>query len=169
MESDLSSSDGALRMLFVEDVELLDKGILMSSGLSLWEESRRSALSDPCGGCAARIELFLHRFAHFMGSFVCGFWRHARESRSLQSILIRHILHWRRPPWKYTYICLCACASVRKNDLLRTQTLKRRSCAWHTCHIQGLIQGLTSGLTQRKSHLCKIESLYQFPQIPSSS
>lgn len=58
MESDLSSSDGALRMLFVEDVELLDKGILMSSGLSLWEESRRSALSDPCGGCAARTEIF---------------------------------------------------------------------------------------------------------------
>lgn len=30
MESDLSSSDGALRMLFVEDVEPLDRGILTS-------------------------------------------------------------------------------------------------------------------------------------------
>lgn len=34
MESDLSSSDGALRMLLVEDVELPDRGILMSSGPS---------------------------------------------------------------------------------------------------------------------------------------
>lgn len=35
MESDLSSSDGALRMLFVEDVEPLDRGISMSFGVSL--------------------------------------------------------------------------------------------------------------------------------------
>lgn len=32
-ESDLSSSDGALRMLFVEDVEPLDWGISMSSAV----------------------------------------------------------------------------------------------------------------------------------------
>lgn len=58
MESDLSSSDGALRMLFVEDVELLDRGILMSSGLS-WVTGK--SVSDPCGGSAARTELF---FSH---------------------------------------------------------------------------------------------------------
>lgn len=34
MESDLSSSDAALRMLLVEDVELLESGILTSSSVA---------------------------------------------------------------------------------------------------------------------------------------
>lgn len=168
MESDLSSSDGALRMLFVEDVELLDKGILMSSGLSLWEESRRSALSDPCGGCAARTELFFTGLLILWGHlFAASDVTHANLALINQFSLDTSYTDADRP--ENIHICLCGCVSVRKNDLLRTQTLKRLSCAGHTCHIQGLIRGLTSGLRQRKSHLCKIESLYQITQNPSSS
>lgn len=54
-----------------------------------------------------------------------------------------------RPGNIHIYVSPCVCVSVRKNDLLRTQTRKRRSCTGHSCHSQGLIRGLASGLTQR--------------------
>lgn len=58
MESDLSSSDAALRMLFVEDVELLESGILTSLLSCLgaskcdWSHSAAVALSRPPRLCA---------------------------------------------------------------------------------------------------------------------
>lgn len=62
MESDLSSSDAALRMLFVEDVELLESGIFRSlfsvrcqGDAEVTESWWRSV--DLCG-CAVRRELF---------------------------------------------------------------------------------------------------------------
>lgn len=85
MESDLSSSDAALRMLFVEDVELLESGILTSLLSCLgaskcdWSHSAVVALSRPPRLCCAQKSFhFPDRFPLFMGSFVCSFWRQTR-------------------------------------------------------------------------------------------
>lgn len=62
MESDLSNSDAALRMLFVEDVELLESGIFTRKSLVLAYESvtevrAAAALFRSYFDCAERTEL----------------------------------------------------------------------------------------------------------------
>ena len=154
MESDLSSSDGALRRLFVEDVELLDRCILMSSGLSLWEESRRSrcTLGSLRWLSGAHRAFPLPWFAHFMGSFVWG----VLTSRTLISLLSisAHQTHptLAQPALKIyiLFMCFCGCVCVSVCVKMTFYAhVKSEVKAGHTCHVQGLIRGLTLGLTQR--------------------
>lgn len=90
MESDLSSSDIALRMLFVEDVELLESGILSRRNsvlfLSLlqwyWSNSIVGSLSRPLWlHCAARAFLFSDRFSLLLSHlFVVSDVKHANSA-----------------------------------------------------------------------------------------
>lgn len=64
MESDLSSSDAALRMLLVEDVELLESGILASSADV--KQCVLAALLEPCL-CAHSFSLSTQVSPLFMG------------------------------------------------------------------------------------------------------
>lgn len=87
-------------------------------------ERSHGGVSDRYGGCAARTELFF--FPHTGLVFL---WGHLFAGSDVTHANLTLIDQWLESDTSWV-------DRVYINDLLRTQTRKRRGCAGRTCHIQ---------------------------------